>query len=543
MKTIKVTFCLWAVLGCAACSPSHETMQKGLYEPTWESLSQYGEAPEWFQDAKFGIWAHWGPQCQPEQGDWYARNMYNEGSRQYKWHVEHYGHPSESGFKEVIHSWKGDKWNPDSLLALYKKAGAKYFFAMGNHHDNFDLWDSKHQKWNSVNMGPRKDILAGWEKAARANGLRFGVSIHAAHAWTWMETAQRSDKQGEKAGVPYDGKLTKEDGKGTWWEGYDPQELYAQNHPLSEGSEDIHRIHSQWAWENGAALPSEAYCRNFFDRTVDMINKYRPDMVYYDDTSAPLWPASDYGLQTVAHLYNKSLKEHDGKNEAVVFAKILTEQQKECLVWDVEKGVPDRMQEKPWQTCTCLGNWHYDRHKYETNGYKSAATVVGMLVDIISKNGNLLLSVPMRGDGSIDEKEKAILEGIASWMEVNGEGVYGTRPWHIFGEGPVAEDQNPLKGQGFNEGKHWAYTAEDIRFVVKEDVIYAHVMAWPENGEVLVKSLSAGNHWEDGIVSRVELLGYGSPLEYSQQNDGLVVRLPEEKPNPISLTLKISTIR
>lgn len=543
MKTIKAAFCLWAVLGCVACSPSHETMQKGAYEPTWESLSQYGEAPEWFQDAKFGIWAHWGPQCQPEQGDWYARNMYNEGSRQYKWHVEHYGHPSESGFKEVIHSWKGDKWNPDSLLALYKKAGAKYFFAMGNHHDNFDLWDSKHQKWNSVNMGPRKDILAGWEKAARANGLRFGVSIHAAHAWTWMETAQRSDKQGEKAGVPYDGKLTKEDGKGTWWEGYDPQELYAQNHPLSEGSEDIHRIHSQWAWENGAALPSEAYCRNFFDRTVDMINKYRPDMVYYDDTSAPLWPTSDYGLQTVAHLYNKSLKEHDGKNEAVVFAKILTEQQKECLVWDVEKGVPDRMQEKPWQTCTCLGNWHYDRHKYETNGYKSAATVVGMLVDIISKNGNLLLSVPMRGDGSIDEKEKAILEGIASWMEVNGEGVYSTRPWHIFGEGPVAEDQNPLKGQGFNEGKHRAYTAEDIRFVVKEDVIYAHVMAWPENGEVLVKSLSAGNHWEDGIVSRVELLGYGSPLEYSQQNDGLVVRLPEEKPNPISLTLKISTIR
>lgn len=543
MKTIKATFCLWAVLGCVACSPSHETMQKGVYEPTWESLSQYGEAPEWFQDAKFGIWAHWGPQCQPEQGDWYARNMYNEGSRQYKWHVEHYGHPSESGFKEVIHSWKGDKWNPDSLLALYKKAGAKYFFAMGNHHDNFDLWDSKYQPWNSVNMGPRKDILAGWEKAARANGLRFGVSIHAAHAWTWMETAQRSDKQGEKAGVPYDGKLTKEDGKGTWWEGYDPQELYAQNHPLSEGSEDIHRIHSQWAWENGAALPTEAYCRNFFDRTVDMINKYRPDMVYYDDTSAPLWPASDYGLQTVAHLYNKSLKEHDGKNEAVVFAKILTEQQKECLVWDVEKGVPDRMQEKPWQTCTCLGNWHYDRHKYETNGYKSAAMVVGMLVDIISKNGNLLLSVPMRGDGSIDEKEKAILEGIASWMEVNGEGVYGTRPWHIFGEGPVAEDQNPLKGQGFNEGKHQAYTAEDIRFVTKEGVIYAHVMAWPENGEVIVKSLSAGNHWDDGIVSCVELLGHGSPLEYSQQGDGLVVHLPEEKTNPISLTLKISTTK
>ena len=184
MKTIKSTLYLLATLGCMACSPSHETMQEGPYESTWESLSQYGGAPEWFQDAKFGIWAHWGPQCQPEQGDWYARNMYNEGSRQYKWHVENYGHPSEFGFKDVIHSWKGEKWNPDSLMALYKKAGARYFFAMGNHHDNFDLWNSKYQPWNSVNMGPQKDILAGWEKAARANGLRFGVSIHAAHAWT-----------------------------------------------------------------------------------------------------------------------------------------------------------------------------------------------------------------------------------------------------------------------------------------------------------------------------------------------------------------------
>lgn len=342
MKTIKSTLYLLATLGCMACSPSHETMQEGPYESTWESLSQYGGAPEWFQDAKFGIWAHWGPQCQPEQGDWYARNMYNEGSRQYKWHVENYGHPSEFGFKDVIHSWKGEKWNPDSLMALYKKAGARYFFAMGNYHDNFDLWNSKYQPWNSVNMGPQKDILAGWEKAARANGLRFGVSIHAAHAWTWMETSQRADKQGEKNGIPYDGKLTKADGKGTWWEGYDPQELYAQNHPLSEGSEDINRIHSQWAWENGVALPTEEYCQNFFDRTVDMINKYNPDLVYYDDTSMPLWPVSDAGLRTVAHFYNKSIKEHEGKNEAVVFAKILTDEQKECLVWDVEKGVPDR---------------------------------------------------------------------------------------------------------------------------------------------------------------------------------------------------------
>ena len=539
----KIIYLLLLGMFSTSCVEQHETMLEGAYQPTWESLAQYGEAPEWFQDAKFGIWAHWGPQCQPEQGDWYARNMYNEGSRQYKWHVENYGHPSEFGFKDVIHSWKGEKWNPDSLMALYKKAGARYFFAMGNHHDNFDLWNSKYQPWNSVNMGPQKDILAGWEKAARANGLRFGVSIHAAHAWTWMETSQRADKQGEKNGIPYDGKLTKADGKGIWWEGYDPQELYAQNHPLSEGSEDINRIHSQWAWENGVALPTEEYCQNFFDRTVDMINKYNPDLVYYDDTSMPLWPVSDAGLRTVAHFYNKSIKEHEGKNEAVVFAKILTDEQKECLVWDVEKGVPDQKQDKPWQTCTCLGNWHYDRHKYETNGYKSAATVVRMLVDIVSKNGNLLLSVPIRGNGSIDEKEEAILEDIASWIAVNGEGVYGTRPWKVFGEGPVAEAVIPLTGQGFNEGKHQPYTAQDIRFVKKGDFLYAHVMVWPENRKVIVKSLSIGKDLTGNTVNKVELLGYDHFLEYSQTNEGLIVELPETKPNSISLTLKISTIQ
>ncbi len=544
MRTIKgsrLLVLLLLVNILSSCLHKHETMMKGMYEPTWESLSQYGEAPEWFQDAKFGIWAHWGPQCQPEQGDWYARAMYDEGSRQYKWHVENYGHPSEFGFKDVIHSWKGDKWNPDSLMALYKKAGAKYFFAMGNHHDNFDLWDSKYQRWNSVNMGPKKDILAGWEKAARTNGMYFGVSVHAAHAWTWMETSQRADKQGEKTGIPYDGKLTKEDGKGKWWEGYDPQDLYAQNHPLSVESENTNRIHSQWAWENGAAVPTEGYCRNFLDRTVDMINKYNPDLVYYDDTGMPLWPVSDVGLRTVAHFYNKSIKEHGGKNEAVVFAKILTDQQKECLVWDVEKGVPDQVQEKPWQTCTCLGSWHYDRHKYETGGYKSAKVVIQMLIDIISKNGNLLLSVPLRGDGSIDEKERAILESIASWMAVNGEGVYGTRTWTVFGEGPVSEMMNPLKGQGFNEGKHQPYTAEDIRFVTKDRVLYAHVLAWPDNRKVVIKSLSSGSGLLGNTVSKIELAGYDRPLLFTQTDGGIVVELPDVRPNEISLLLRIHT--
>lgn len=524
-----------------SCAPQHETMIEGKFQPNWESLSQYGQAPEWFQDAKFGIWAHWGPQCQPEQGDWYARGMYDEGSSQYKWHVENYGHPSEFGFKDVINIWKADNWEPNKLIELYKKVGAKYFFTLGNHHDNFDLWNSKYQKWNSVNLGPKKDIVAGWEKAARANGLFFGVSIHSAHAWTWMETAQRSDKEGLKKGIPYDGKLTKDDGKGKWWDGYDPQELYAQNHTLSLESENTHRIHSQWGWENGASVPTESYFQNFFDRNVDLINTYNPDLVYYDDTSMPLWPVSDAGLRVTAHIYNKSIKENNGKNEAVVFAKILTNEQKNCLVWDVEKGVPDQIQEKPWQTCTCLGQWHYEKSIYDDNRYKSAKTIVHMLVDIISKNGNMLLSVPMRGDGTIDDKEEAILNTIAAWMEINKESVFGTRPWKVFGEGPVAEASNPLHAQGFNEGKHKPYTSEDIRFVTKNKDLYAHVLAWPENGQLIIKSIAENNSLFEETIKSIQLLGTDEVVSYQRTNNGLVVNLPSAvKPNDISLVLKIT---
>ena len=541
MKKLSVVLIVAVCCVCTACTPKHETMMEGPYQPTWESLSQYEQAPDWFRDSKFGIWAHWGPQCQPEQGDWYARGMYDEGSHQYKWHVENYGHPSEFGFKDVINSWKADKWDPDRLMALYKRVGAKYFFTLGNHHDNFDLWNSKYHKWNSVNLGPGKDIVGGWEQAARANNLYFGVSIHSAHAWTWYETSQRSDKEGPKAGVPYDGKLTKADGKGLWWEKYDPQELYAQHHPLSEESEKTSRIHSQWGWENGASVPTEDYCMNFFDRNVDMINKYNPDLIYYDDTGMPLWPVSDAGLRVSAHFYNKSVKENNGTNEAVMFAKILTDEQKECLVWDVEKGVPDEIQEKPWQTCTCLGHWHYERSVYDNDRYKSAQTVVHMLIDIISKNGNMLLSVPMRGDGTIDDKEEAILEGIAAWMDINKESVFGTRPWKIFGEGPVAEASNPLQAQGFNEGKHKPYTSEDIRFVVKDNTLYAHILAWPEDGKVNIKSLSDKSSLFDGEISSVEMIGSNSEIRYRRSEDGLLVELPEnERPDTISFVLKIN---
>ncbi|WP_195669552.1 alpha-L-fucosidase [Bacteroides intestinalis] len=518
-------------------SEKNEPMMKGKFQPTWSSLETY-QVPEWFRNAKFGIWAHWGPQCVEGSGDWMARSMYLEGSAEYKYHVEHYGHPSEVGFKDIIPLFKAEKWNPDALVAFYKKIGAQYFFALGNHHDNFDLWDSKYQAWNSKNMGPKRDILAEWEQAARKYELPFGISFHADHAWTWYEPSQRYDRNGSKAGVPYDGTLTKADGKGKWWEGYDPQELYAQNHPMSKGSWVDGMIHSQWAWGNGASLPTQEYCTNFYDRTVDAINRYNPDLIYFDVTVVPFYPISDAGLKIAAHFYNHNMATHKGKLEAVMLSKILDENQRKAIVWDVERGAPNEIMEQPWQSCSCIGGWHYNTSIYENNWYKSAADVVKLLVDIVSKNGNLLLSVPLRADGTFDEKEEKILNEFGDWMNINKEAILDTRPWEIFGEGPIAEADIKINAQGFNEGSYSKATAQEIRFTQTKKDLYATVLAWPTEKQILIKSLSDESKLFPGKISRVELLGYGK-VSFTRTDKGLLINMPDKQVNKIAPVFKI----
>ena len=341
----------------AIVDTTSEPVADGKFQPSWDSLKQY-ETPDWYRDAKFGIWAHWGPQCQPERGDWYARQMYSQGHWQYHDHLSRYDHPSKHGFKDVIHAWKAENWDPDELLALYKRAGAEYFIALANHHDNFDNYDSKYQPWNSVNLGPQKDLIAGWAEAARANGMKFGVSVHAAHAWSWYETAQGADREGPLAGVPYDGKLTKADGQGTWWEGLDPQELYAQDHTPSPGFQNLASIHSRWNWGNGVTLPDQAYCEKFYNRTIDLINKYRPELIYFDDTALPLWPVSDAGLKIAAHFYNSSNKWRGDSDSGVLFAKVLDAEQRQCMAWDIERGSSNEIEPHPWKTDTCIGSCH-----------------------------------------------------------------------------------------------------------------------------------------------------------------------------------------
>lgn len=507
---------------------NRERITTGPFEPTWDSLKQY-KVPAWFQDAKFGVWAHWGAQCQPEHGDWYARGMYEEGSDHYNFHLKKYGHPSKFGFKDVINEWKAENWNPDALVELYKNAGAQYFVAMANHHDNFDNFNSSYQPWNSTEYGPKKDLIEGWAKAAKKQGLPFGVSVHASHAWTWYEPSQRSDKTGPFAGVPYDGRLIKSNGKNKWWDGLDPQDLYTQNHALSEPNRDFVK---QWNWTDGASVPVKAYCEKFFNRIIELINKYHPDLVYFDDDALPLWPINDAGLRIAAHLYNDSIK-RNGKLEAVLNAKKLNEEQRKCMVWDIERGASNRLEPFVWQTDTCIGGWHYDRRIYNDKSYKSAATVIQILMDVISKNGNLLLNIPVRGDGSIDELEMAVVKEVGDWMKINNEAVYATRPWKTFGEGPALDAAASLSSQGFTEDKSKPLGAEDFRFTTKGNILFATFFAWPESQKVTIKSLAFEK------ISNVQLLGSKDNIQWQQTSDGLAVNLPQQQPCNNAYVLKI----
>jgi alpha-L-fucosidase len=520
----------------------------GPFHPTWASLSQGYQAPDWFRDAKFGIWAHWTAQCVPEQGDWYARLMYIQGTPDYAYHVAHYGHPSKFGFMELDHLWTAENWNPEKLMALYKRAGAKYFVALANHHDNFDAYDSKYHAWNSVRVGPHRDIVGTWARVARAAGLRFGVTNHSAHAWHWFQTAYGYDGEGPLAGVRYDAyRLTKADGKGTWWEGLDPQDLYTgPNIVIPDGIRGIKAVadwhdHHDRIWTELPPPNNPQFVQNWFLRCQDLVDSYHPDLLYFDDNELPLGQA---GLDIAAHYYNANLRWTGGRLDAVLTAKYIQPAHEHALVKDLERGVATGILPYPWQTDTCIGDWHYRRSIFEEHRYKTVAEVVHMLADIVSKNGNLLLNIPLRGDGTIDSDEYAFLEGMARWMEVNSEGIFGTRPWTVYGEGPSV-DEPPEKGsfEGAPDDQSKPFTARDMRFTTKAGVLYAIVLAWPSDRTVLVKSLAAGSARAGGrTVTGVSLLGHEGPLEWRQDAGGLKVVLPEAAPSEHAVTLKIAGV-
>jgi alpha-L-fucosidase len=479
----------------------------GPFTNTRESLAAY-RVPEWFRDAKFGIWAHWGPQSSVEAGDWYARNMYIEGERQYRYHLEHYGHPSKVGYKDLIPAWKGEKFDPDYLVGLYKKAGAKYFMSMGVHHDNFDMWNSKHQRWNAANMGIKRDVVGSFRQAAMKHGLKFGVSDHLWISYKWFAVSHLADKDGAYAGVPYDGA--------------NPAfaDLY---HEIS----DPKLLTAKLDW-NEDGIP-ESWKQHWFLRISDLVDQYQPDLLYSDGQL----PFGDRGLSLLANFYNANAKRNDGVVEAVYTSKRKEDSDAGMCVLDRERGVLDEISTNPWQTDTCIGDWHYNRDIT----YKTPKTIVDMLVDIVSKNGNLMLNFPLPSSGMLDDRELKILAEITDWMSVNGEAIYSTRPWRISGQSAAASA--PTQDASFNESKRKALTTDDARFTTKGQTLYAFVMGWPAK-EAVIAALGSSSANATGKVERVELLGSPGKLKWAQEATALKIELPEQKPCEHAVAFRIS---
>jgi alpha-L-fucosidase len=501
-----LTIALLAIVMVSCAEKKPAKPEPKVFTPSFtsdiESFRAY-QYPEWFRDAKFGIWAHWGPQAVPRQGDWYARKMYESAiidrktnkpttkvGKEYLYHVEHYGHPSKFGYKDIIPLWKAERWNPEELMALYKKVGAKYFVSMASHHDNFFLWDSKIHKWNSVKMGPMKDVVGLWQAAAKKEGMRFGVSEHLGASYTWFQTSHRSDLSGPMKGIPYDGANP------------EYQDLYHK--PTAP---------NDFGW----LTKDSANQQEWLASITEVIDMYHPDLVYSDSEL----PFGEVGRKMLSHYYNQDITKNNGILDAVYTCKHLVSEGR--WVRDIERGAMDTISVDPWQTDTSIGDWYYRTGQK----YMTGAEVIQMLVDIVSKNGNLLLNVVQTPEGDLEQDVLDILEVIAAWTPVNGEGIYGTRPWKIYGEGPSTKKQEKGRFGGVKDVR--PYESADIRFTVKDNSLYAFVMDTPTT-DVSISSLGKKSTVNDKKIKKITILGSEEKLNWKQQDDALVITLPSKLP-------------
>jgi len=468
-------------------------LAEGPFHPSEESLKQY-KYPDWFRDAKFGIWAHWGPQSVPRQGDWYARNMYLQGSRQNKYHLEHYGHPSKFGYKDIINLWKTEKWDPEKLMKLYKRVGARYFVSMASHHDNFFLWNSKINAFNAVNMGPKKDVVALWQKAAIKEGMHFGVSEHTGASYRWFQPSHAADTTGPMKGVPYDGT--------------DPK-YAALYHDKIEGVDpykpgDWFKISDELKYD-------------WYNKVKELVDTYHPDLLYSD---APFnWKNVSYSM--LANLYNGNMQYNNGKLQAVYTAKDGDSQG--MYVEDLERSVKDTANRVPWQTDTSIGDWFYR----EGQKYKSSTEILQMLVDIVSKNGNLLLNIVQTPEGEVEQDILNILEEIAAWTAANGEGIYSSRPWKVWGE--KAKDVPVVEFNRFNNESKVKYSAKDIRYTAKGNTVYAFCLAHPTE-DIQMVSLGKKSIYKVKGIASVKMLGSKTKLLWKQEDGALIISKPDELP-------------
>ena len=475
------------------------TANAGPYRPDWESLRRY-EAPDWYKDAKFGIFIHWGVYSVPAFGnEWYPRNMYQEGSDEYKHHLATYGPPSTFGYKDFIPRFKAEHFDPVQWAELFKASGARYVVPVFEHHDGFAMYDSGLSDWTAVKMGPHRDMYGELAKALRERGLRLGASSHRIEHNFFLEGGRKIDSDVN-----------------------DPRYLafYGPAHTWLDGKKTLLQ---DWTYL------SNEYLDDWLARGAEIVEKYEPDIMYFD-----WWIGQPNARRHVAEFasfyYNHAASQ--GKVPVINYKDSALEEHSAVL--DIERGQLSGIRPLYWQTDTSISNksWGY----IENDNFKSAETVVHQLVDIVSKNGNLLLNFPLPNSGELDFEEMTVLEGITAWMAVNSEGIYASRPWKIYGEGPSTKVK--IEAGNFNEDKQKDLSAEDVRFTTKGGTLYAFVMGWPENA-VVVSALGLASPQNPGKIRNVQLLGHGGDLKWKQDEAGLKVEMPEEKISDVGITLKV----
>jgi alpha-L-fucosidase len=479
----------WLLTVAPFVSAQHSTnpASEGPYQPTWESLKNHKD-PSWFLDAKLGIYTHWGPitlatENAPSDMEWYAQQMYLLKHPAFKYHQQKFGDQHKVGYKDVIPQFKAEHFNADEWADIFSRAGAKFAGPVAVHHDNYALWDSKVTRWNSVALGPHRDITGELEKAYRKRGMKFLTTFHHGWAWRYYEPSYAFDAA-------------------------DPQywDLYAGPHDKD-------------------APPSERYLDKWLAMVDEAVGKYRPDLIWFDFELDRLIP-SEYQRKMFAHYYNWAAANHMESGVAMKFKEI----QQYTGILDYERGREDRIQPYPWLTDTALGPWFH----HNAIPYRTTDDLIDTFVDIVSKNGVLLLNVGPQADGRIPDKAKVMLGQLGDWLKTNGEAIYGTRPWITYGEGPTHN-----AGGGFSERKDQPYTAGDIRFTRKGDTLYAIALAWPTTGRLVVKSL-AKKDGSTATVNSVALLGNRGKLAWTQTAEGLVITLPAAKPGDFAFAFRLT---
>ena len=482
------------ILGTALAVNCQGLRAAESYQATWESLKTHKD-PKWFDEAKFGIYFHWGVYSVPAFGtEWYSRNMYRPGSKENKHHLEKWGPLDKFGYKDFIPMFKAEKFDPDDWARLFVASGAKFAGPVAEHADGFAMWDSQVTEWNAAKMGPKRDIVGELERAIRKQGLKFIATLHHQWLWAWYPTF---DKSVDASAPKYAG-------------------LYGP--AVSEG-----------AWKYTAKnelIPSAEFCRRWEAKIGEVVDKYHPDLLWFDGRMGNI--GEEYRKRFLAHYYNQAAER---KTDVAVTYKDHDLEPGAGIV-DLERGRMAKITPYKWLNDDSIdwNSWCY----IENPDYKSADRLVDGLVDIVSKNGNLLLNINPRPDGTIPEPTRERLIEIGKWLKLNGEAIYGTKPWEIFGEGPT----QVVEGH-FGERKIKDFTSADIRFTRKGNALYAIILDWPA-GPVRIESLRQDSALWFGRIRRIEMLGVRKPLQWTRDRQGLTVQIPAVKPCEYAFVLKIT---